>query len=129
MVVGSGIGVGAFAPPLQAAANSTTSSEASRVFFIYLPQRERLGSSASCKPSPTNEKPSIVTATQSVGSRVKCGKTRIELLIAPPTILPQLAVGSVMPIPRKLSPASAKITCGTAKVNETSSGVMAFGKT
>ena len=33
--------------------------------------RVRFGSSASCRPSPTNEKPSIVSATRIVGNNAR----------------------------------------------------------
>ena len=43
------------------------------------------------------------------------------------TILPRLGTGSLMPIPRKLNPASAKIAAGIASVIAMISGGTAFG--
>src|ERR1044072_2736931 len=90
---------------------------------VYLLSR---GSSASRRPSPTNAKESIVIAIAKVGNSPRCQYTRIYEEESA-TILPQLGVGSLIPKPRKLSPASVKITVGIPSVTATISGETALG--
>lgn len=99
------------------------SCERYRTMTDYLLAR---GSRAARRPSPTNEKLNIVKAIMTVGKSPKCQYTSMNDDDCP-AILPQLGMGSLIPIPKKLNPASANIVAGIPRVNEIISGDNAFG--